>query len=78
MEREDKVVYWLVLDLLDKAKQVDSEVSSLVKNLYKSYLPVTPTAEEKFFKAWKAGTEIKVDKSLRSCYDWINETTTIR
>jgi len=78
MEREDKVVYWLVLDLLDKAKEVDSEVASLVKNLYKSYLPVTPTAEEKFFKAWKAGTQIKVDKSLRSCYDWINETTTIR
>jgi len=78
MEREDKVVYWLVLDLLDKAKQVDNEVASLVKNLYKSYLPVTPTAEEKFFKGWKAGTKIKVDKSLRSCYDWINETTTIR
>jgi tetratricopeptide (TPR) repeat protein len=78
MEREDKVVYWLVLDLLDKAKQVDSEVTSIVNNLYKSYLPVTPTAEEKFFKGWKKGEPIKVDKSLRSCYDWINESTTIR
>ena len=78
MEREDKVVYWLVLDYLDKAKQVDSEVASLVNNLYKSYQPVTPTAEEKFFKGWKKGESIKIDKSLRACYEWINESTTIR
>lgn len=78
MEREDKAVYWLVLDYLDKAKQIDSEVTSLVNNLYKSYKPVTPSAEEKFFKGWKKGETIKIDKSLRDCYDWINETTTIR
>lgn len=78
MEREDKVVYWLVLDYLDKAKQADKEVTSLVNNLYKSYTPVTPTAEEKFFKGWKKGETIKVDGSLRDCYSWINETTTIR
>lgn len=78
MEREDKVVYWLVLDYLDKAKEADSDVTNLVKNLYKSYTPVTPTAEEKFFKGWKPGEKIKVDKSLRDCYSWINETTTIR
>lgn len=78
MEREDKAVYWLVLDYLDKAKQVDSEVTSLVNNLYKSYQPVTPNAEEKFFKGWNKGDEIKIDKTLRDCYDWINETTKIR
>ena len=37
-----------------------------------------PTAEETFFKGWKKGDTIKVDKSLRDCYSWINETTTIR
>lgn len=78
MEREDKAVYWLVLDYLDKAKQVDSEVTSLVNNLYKSYQPVTPNAEEKFFKGWKKGDPIKIDKSLRACYEWIGESTSIR
>ncbi|TNE73656.1 hypothetical protein EP331_03880 [bacterium] len=78
MEREDKAVYWLVLDYLDKAKQVDAEVTSMVNNLYKSYQPVTPTAEEKFFKGWTKGNDIKIDKSLRECYEWINESTKIR
>lgn len=78
MEREDKVVYWLVLDYLDKAKRVDSSVSSAVSRQYQSYKPVTPTTEEKFFKGWETGDKMKVDESLNPCYGWINETTTVR
>lgn len=80
MERKDKVVYWLVLDYLDRARQVDSSYAQQVENQYKSYKPVTLTTEEKFF--WQPpleeGDEISVDNNLMPCYDWIDETTTVR
>ena len=78
MTRDDKVVYWLVLDYLDKARRVDSQVSNTVQRQYQSYQPVTPTTEEKFFKGWEEGDKIAVDGSLNSCYSWIGETTTVR
>ena len=78
MERQDKVVYWLILDYLDRARNVDSSVASRVKQQYQSYQPVTPTTEEKFFNNWKEGQKMEVDESLMPCYDWINETTTVR
>ncbi|MDX1586308.1 MAG: hypothetical protein R3222_06180, partial [Balneolaceae bacterium] len=78
MTRDDKVVYWLVLDYLDKARRVDSQVSNTVQRQYQSYQPVTPTTEEKFFKGWEKGDKIAVDGSLNSCYSWVGETTTVR
>ncbi|TYP93492.1 hypothetical protein LX73_1196 [Fodinibius salinus] len=80
MERRDKTVYWLVLDYLDKAKRIDPNTTNEVERKYKSYSPVTPTNEEKFF--WdpplNSGDEFKIDGSLMECYEWINETTTVR
>lgn len=80
MTKDDKTVYWLVLDYLDKAKQVDPSTASEVDRKYKAYKPVMPTTEEKFF--WspplKKGDKFKIDSSLNKCYDWINETTTVR
>lgn len=78
MTRQDKVVYWLVLDYLDKAKSVDPSVSQTVSNQYKAYKPVTPTTEEKFFSNWETGQKIKINGKLGDCYSWINETTTVR
>ena len=78
MTRKDKAVYWLVLDYLDRAKNVDSSVSSIVDRQYKSYKSATPTVEEKFYQNWETGNKLKVDGSLDKCYDWINETTTVR
>lgn len=78
MERKDKVVYWLVLDYLDKARQTDPSVASQVQRQYQAYQPVTPTTEEKFFQGWETGDKMEVDASLMPCYDWINETTTVR
>lgn len=78
--REDKAVYWLVLDYLDKAKRVDANTANEVSRKYKSYEPVTPTEEEKFF--WKpplkTGDNFNIDSSLMKCYGWISETTTVR
>ena len=80
MERKDKTVYWLVLDYLDRAEQVDPNVANEVSRKYKSYSSVTPTTEEKFF--WQPpleeGDKFEIDSSLMECYGWINETTTVR
>jgi len=80
MTKDDKTVYWLVLDYLDKAKQVDPNTANEVSRKYKSYKPVTPSTEEKFF--WspplKKGDKFKIDSSLKKCYSWIDETTTVR
>lgn len=78
LEVEDRVVYWLVLDYLNKAKSIDSSVRSEVNNKIEAYAPVTPTTEQQFFKNWEEGQQISVNSSLNSCYGWINETTTVR
>ena len=78
MTRDDRVVYWLVLDYLDRAQQVDSQMANTVKRQYQSYEPVTPTTEDKFFKGWEVGDTMNVDSSIDDCYGWIAETTTVR
>lgn len=78
MSRQDKVVYWLVLDYLDKARNVDQSTARSVNRLYSTYQAVTPTREEKFYAGWDSGDSIQVDGSLKSCYAWIDEETTVR
>ena len=78
MTRLDKVVYWLVLDYLDKAKRVDPSTASTVEQQYKIYKQATPTVEEKFYENWHKGQKIKIDSTFKKCYGWINETTTVR
>lgn len=78
LEVFDRAVYWLVLDYLQKAEQVDSSVAGEVSRKTASYEPVTPTTEQMFFKGWKEGASFSIDASLNECYGWINETTTVR
>ncbi len=78
MGREDKVVYWLVLDYLDRAKRADPSLANSVNRQASTYAQVAPSAEDKFFKTWNNGDSIRVDGSLRDCYGWINESTTVR
>lgn len=78
MEVEDRVVYWLVLDYLDRAKRADPSLSSTINQQTSTYSQVAPSTEQKFFKNWTAGQTMRVDSSLRSCYSWINESTTVR
>lgn len=79
LEAKDKVVYWVVVDYLNKAKQVDSSVSNAVTSQLATYEAVTPSTEDKFFTlGFEQGQKVKVDSSLMSCYSWINETTTVR
>lgn len=78
IDRDDRSVYWLVLDYLDRAREVDSSVANRVTREYRTYEPVLPSSEDKFFRGWEAGDQINVDNSISDCYAWINETTTVR
>ena len=79
LEAKDRVVYWVVVDYLNKAKQVDRSVTNTVNSQLATYEAVTPSTEDKFFTlSYEDGQEVKVDGSLMSCYSWINETTIVR
>ncbi|MEX0719766.1 MAG: tetratricopeptide repeat protein [Balneolaceae bacterium] len=79
LEAQDRVVYWVVIDYLNKAKNVDSSVANTANRQLSTYEPVTPSAEDKFFTlGYETGQEVKVDDSLMPCYSWINETVTVR
>ncbi len=79
LEAFDKVVYWVVIDYLNKAKQVDASQANTVNSQLATYEAVTPSTEDKFFTlGYEQGQRVSVDASLNSCYSWINETTTVR
>lgn len=79
LEAKDKVVYWVVVDYLNKAKRVDASVTNTVNSQLSTYEAVTPSTEDKFFTlGYKDAQSVKVDGSLMKCYSWINETTTVR
>lgn len=79
LTRQDRAVYWLVMDYLQKAKSVDSSVSATADSQLRSYRQATPSKEDVFFEdGWEQGGSIRIDSSLGSCYSWINESTTVR
>lgn len=78
MERDDRTVYWLVMDYLDRAQSIDSSVANTANRLKRTYEPVLPTAEDKFFSGWEAGDSFTVGANISDCYAWIGETTTVR
>ena len=78
LDRTDKVVYWLVIDYLERAASVDRSVANRAQRDIASYRGVTPTTEEKFYMNWENGDIIQVGANLNACYEWIAETTTVR
>lgn len=78
LDREDRAVYWLVLDYLDEARAADSSVESEAQNRAESYTEAMPSDEDKFFSEWEAGDSFQINGELKGCYGWINETTTVR
>lgn len=77
LTRLDKVVYWLILDYLDKAR-ADESVRNAVERSYAQYERSAPSVEEKFYQNWTVGDRLQVNGSLRECYAWINESTRAR
>lgn len=79
LEARDKVVYWVVVDYLTRAKSVDASVTNTVNSQLATYEAVTPSTEDKFFTlAYEQGQRVQVNSSLDSCYSWINESTVVR
>ncbi len=78
LDREDRTVYWLVMDYLNKAKDADPSLASNVNNRVNSYKSAMPTSEDKFFKGWEEGDSFRIDENVGECYAWIDETTTIK
>lgn len=78
LDRIDKAVYWLVLDLLERAQRVDSGVAQTVQRQIATYRGVIPNPEEKFYMNWNEGDTIRIDGTLRDCYAWIAESTRVR
>lgn len=78
LTKNDRAVYWAVIDYVQKAKRVDPSVASRANTLLQNYRPVTPTKQDIFFSdTWEKGSRINVS-SLGQCYSWINESTTVR
>ena len=75
MEREDRAVYWLVADYLERARATDSSVGSRASQMIQQYRPYFPAAEDLFFKGWKEGDSYAIDYG---CYSWVGETTKVR
>ena len=79
LEPFDRVVYWVVIDYLNKAKSVDQSVKNTVDSQLPSYEAVQPSTQDKFFDlSYTDGQKVSVNASLNECYSWINETTTVR
>lgn len=76
MKRNDRAVYWLAVDMYQKAKQVDPSVASTANSKIQTYRKYFPTAEDLFYREdWEAGQPFRIDYG---CYSWINATTTVR
>ncbi len=79
LEARDKVVYWVVVDYLTRAKSVDASVANTVNSQLATYEAATPSTEDKFFTlGYEQGQRVQVNSSLDSCYSWINESTVVR
>lgn len=80
LEAKDRMVYWLVIDYLNTAKQKDPSVTNTVNAQLPNYEAVVPTGEDKFLRLddLKNGQKVKIDGSVAPCYSWINKTTTVR
>jgi len=78
LERQDRAVYWLVVDYLEKAKQADPDLASTADSRAESYESAMPSSEDKFFSGWEDGDSFRVNGDLKQCYAWVNETTTVR
>jgi tetratricopeptide (TPR) repeat protein len=76
MSRDDKAVYWLAVDMYQKAKQVDSSVESMANSKISSYSKYYPNQEDIFYRDdWTKGESFRIDYG---CYSWINRSTVVR
>jgi len=68
---EQRYVYWVVVDKLQRAKTVDPDVSTEVDQMIRQFTPYFPKKEEGFFRGINDGAAITVP-------GWIGESTRAR
>jgi len=74
--RDDKAVYWAAVDKYQRAKGVDSSVTSVADSKIETYRSYFPTQEDIFYREqWQKGEGITINSG---CYSWIGETTMVR
>jgi tetratricopeptide (TPR) repeat protein len=75
-DRRDRAVYWLAVDMYERARAVDSSVASAAAQKIASYRRFFPTADDIFYEpSWTEGGSLRINYG---CYAWINESTTVR
>lgn len=67
----NKCTYFVIIDKLQRAKQVDPSVAEEANKLIGRYSAHTPQAKDLFMLGYKAGDRITIG-------GWIGESTTIR
>jgi len=78
LEREDKAVYWLVIDWYEKAKEaapLDAAVVNEANAKISVYRLYFPDGEDRFYKGWEVGQRFTINYG---CYRWIGDTTTVK
>lgn len=79
MTRDDRAVYWLVIDYYERAKRTDSSLTSRADAQIDRYVSVAPQKTDVFFRSdWEEGATLRINGDLNQCYSWINESTNIR
>jgi tetratricopeptide (TPR) repeat protein len=78
LEFNDRAVYWLVIDYLERAMAEDASLRSLAQRRIETYRAAAPSTENIFFSDWDRGDTFSINGSIGECYAWINETTTVR
>lgn len=78
LDRDDRTVYWLVIDYLERAKNADSSLRSQADRRIQSFREAMPRSEDRFFRGWEPGDSFRIDGNLKECYAWIDETTTVK
>jgi hypothetical protein len=68
---EQRQVFWVAVDKLQRARAVDPELASRVDPMIRDYSQHFPRREEGFFRNLTEGTTVTI-----GC--WINETTRVR
>lgn len=66
-----KTVYWISVDMFQKAKNVDPSVSDKANSLINDYSAYFPSVEDVFFNSLQEGQSYTVGS-------WINRSTTVR
>lgn len=78
LDFNDRAVYWLVIDYLERNNEENTSPGSLAARRIETYRAAMPTTEHIFFSDWDRGDSFNIDGSIGECYTWINETTTVR